>query len=298
MGREIKRVEAGFDWPVDKKWSGYLNPHYALRKDCPSCAGTGLSPIAKLFKDEWYGNSPFNPVSTGSEPFTPDMPQVHAFAQRNVESSPSYYGGGAQAVHREAMRLCEHWNGSWSHHLAQFDVDALIQGNRLWDFTRIWVPGEGWKDRAPMPTVTARDVNLWSIGGMGHDSINCWICVKARAARNGQPHECSVCDGDGDWWPNEAAKRLAEEWEQTEPPAGDWWMVWETVSEGSPVTPAFPTAEALIDYLVERGDAWDQSRGDGGWSREAAEKFVGRGSAMSLVVTGGVAYSPRDGQPP
>ena len=33
-----------------------------------------------------------------------------------------------------------------------------------------------------------------------------------------------------------------------------WWQVYETVSEGTPVTPAFATAEELIDYLVANGD--------------------------------------------
>lgn len=62
-----------------------------------------------------------------------------------------------------------------------------------------------------------------------------------------------------------------------------WWQVYETVSEGTPVTPPFATQEELIEYLVANGEFWDQRRradGDKGgmtcasWSRRAAEQFV------------------------
>ncbi len=55
-----------------------------------------------------------------------------------------------------------------------------------------------------------------------------------------------------------------------------WCQVYETVSEGTPVTPPFATKEELIAYLVEFGDFWDQQRGNGGWPREHAESFIVR----------------------
>lgn len=76
----------------------------------------------------------------------------------------------------------------------------------------------------------------------------------------------------------------------------DGWCVYETVSEGTPVTPVFATADELIDYLVENGDFWDQTRRrEGGssmncdpWPREQAEKFVrGSGWKPSLTVVNG-----------
>lgn len=60
------------------------------------------------------------------------------------------------------------------------------------------------------------------------------------------------------------------EWEQ-EP---TWYQMYETVSEGTPVTPTFATKEELVNYLVANGDFWDQQRGHGGWVRENAERFV------------------------
>jgi hypothetical protein len=68
-----------------------------------------------------------------------------------------------------------------------------------------------------------------------------------------------------------------------------WVQVYETVSEGTPVTPPFSTKEELIDYLVQNGDLWDQKRGDGAWPRKSAESFVGIGWAPSGIAT------PQDG---
>jgi hypothetical protein len=83
---------------------------------------------------------------------------------------------------------------------------------------------------------------------------------------------------------------------ETEP---TWYQVYETVSEGTPVTPPFATKQELIDYLVENGDFWDQRRNEGGWDRKSAEQFVEREWAPSLMVysnpQGNIVHSPRDG---
>lgn len=80
-----------------------------------------------------------------------------------------------------------------------------------------------------------------------------------------------------------------------------WIQAWETVSEGTPVTPPFATAVELIDYLITHGDFWDQNRGDGPWPRANAEKFVNDGWAPTFVVQqssdGNKIFSPRDGMP-
>lgn len=79
----------------------------------------------------------------------------------------------------------------------------------------------------------------------------------------------------------------------------DGYAVYETVSEGTPVTPTFATKAELVEYLCAHGDYGDQRRSKGGWSRAAAERFVERGWAPSLIVertqTGTVVREPRDG---
>lgn len=68
-----------------------------------------------------------------------------------------------------------------------------------------------------------------------------------------------------------------------------WYQVYETVSEGTPVSPAFENKQDLINYLVTNGDFWDQKKGEGAtYSRAAAEKFVNEdGWAPTFVSFGG-----------
>lgn len=69
-----------------------------------------------------------------------------------------------------------------------------------------------------------------------------------------------------------------------------WFQVYQTVSEGTPVTPPFPTREALVDYLIAKGDFWDQNRGRGGYTRAQAEAFVRDEHAPSMVVENGKIF--------
>jgi hypothetical protein len=61
------------------------------------------------------------------------------------------------------------------------------------------------------------------------------------------------------------------------------WCLYETVSEGTPVTPVFETAEQLVEHLVTNGEDWGQDP----YRREAAELLVGAGSSFgSFVILG------------
>lgn len=74
-----------------------------------------------------------------------------------------------------------------------------------------------------------------------------------------------------------------------EPPKGDGWQLWQTVSDG-PISPVFATPEALIDWMCQPvpvkdrpnyapypypPNPWAQ-----GWKREIAEPFVRRGGSV------------------
>ena len=73
-----------------------------------------------------------------------------------------------------------------------------------------------------------------------------------------------------------------------------WVQLWETVSEGTPVSPPFATREELAQYLAVNGDYWDQKRGDGGWGIESARAFVEVGWAPSMMVRDGVITDSKD----
>jgi hypothetical protein len=282
MGRVVKRVALDFVWPLNQVWQGYKNEHYSESWDCPECEGSGSSPAMKELSDKWYGwSGTFRPEHRGSTPFEPEHSAIQALARRNIEQAPEYYGKGEFAVQREARRLAEHYNQGWCHHLNDDDVAALIEGGRLWDFTRVFVPGEGWKDKE-VPTVpSAKEVNEWSLTGFGHDSINQWVVCGAEAKRLGIETHCPHCKGEGTLWSSPEAEARAEAWERTEPPAGEGYQIWETVSDGSPISPVFATPEELARHM--EGTRWGA---DEGTPYESWLAFIkGPGWAPSLVMS-------------
>lgn len=282
MGRELRRVPLDFDWPINKTWDGFVNPLYAATK-CKACDGTGYSPEGRRMKDLWYGHAPFKPEDRGSVPFTPEDDEVAAFAKRNVNASPEFYGRDRQAIEREARRLCHLWNGHWCHHLNEDDVSALIEAERLYDFTHTFDTTNRWQPKSPPYTPTPREVNLWSISGLGHGSVNSWVCIKAECARLGVPAECRQCGGDGEVWPSPENKQAYEDWQRTPPPTGDGYQIWETVSEGSPISPPFSTPEDLARYMATT--KWGA---DPGTPYETWLAFIrGPGWAPSLVTENG-----------
>lgn len=58
------------------------------------------------------------------------------------------------------------------------------------------------------------------------------------------------------------------------------FQVYETVSEGTPITPHFPSKEILVEWLCNNKDYW----GDGPLSRTQAEAFVKDEWVPSLVI--------------
>jgi hypothetical protein len=84
---------------------------------------------------------------------------------------------------------------------------------------------------------------------------------------------CTACDSTGI---SADVKAKYETWEEELPPEGEGYQLWETVSEGSPISPVFPTKETFIDYLVGQG-----------YSREAAINFVEHGWAPTAMVRDG-----------
>ena len=265
MGRELRRVAMGFDWPLNQTWVGFLNPYYAdFRKNCPDCSGTGNSPEGRRLSDQWYGNAPFGPEMTGSTPFLVTEPYIVRLATQNTKDpSPWNYGFAA-----EAQRLADHFNRSWCHHLDADDVQALVDAGRLRDLThriveetdeeraarREGAEGEDrwhWLYEPTGVDLTPEMVNRWSLGGLSHDSINRWVCVEAKAKRLGFDPVCSTCKGKGSYWTSRYGRHLTKKWKKIDPPKGDGFQMWETTSEGSPISPVFATAEELARWLAD-----------------------------------------------
>jgi len=248
MGREIRRVPLDFDWPLKKTWWGFLNPWYEFSERCEACDGTGFNPESARIEKAWY----------------------------------DFEGLGVK----------------WCYDITQDEVKTLVKAWRILSVThrfRVdwsgrgyapkwvprWVPIRVGKRLPVLRCPDAADVNTWAAqaGMFGHDTVNQWICVKTRCKRLGVWGYCEVCDGEGNVWVPSSAKEDAENWEETPPPEGEGWQLWETVSEGSPVSPVFATMEDFAEYLIGEG-----------YSEKAVEGFIGDGWCFSMMVVDGKMY--------
>lgn len=64
-----------------------------------------------------------------------------------------------------------------------------------------------------------------------------------------------------------------------------WYQVYETVTEGTPVSPAFATRDELVHWLVNDGKGMGIGGSAQTMTRKAAERFADAGSAPSMVHT-------------
>ena len=80
-------------------------------------------------------------------------------------------------------------------------------------------------------------------------------------------------------------------WEDAE---ATWFQLWETVSEGTPVSPPFATLEELAQHLAKYGDDWDMRRGQRGWGLARARAFCKEGWAPSMMIADGRLYEAKD----
>lgn len=222
MGRELKRVPLDFNWPIGQIWKGFVNPHKSM--NCNTCEGSGLNQATRKIDADWYAFDNPRFVSIGKN------------RQYNANA--------------------------WMYQLSGVEVEALVKGGRIREASGFagyfdeetgvwykWVDGEKQTCEAPeMPS--AESVNEWAKASVfSHDGINRWICVKARAKHLGVYGHCEVCGSEGCLWANEEVKALHEAWVDFEPPIGDGFQLWSTTTEGHPMSPVFPTLDALCKHL-------------------------------------------------
>lgn len=80
---------------------------------------------------------------------------------------------------------------------------------------------------------------------------------------------CELCEGEGKVNP------------QIEVPRGDAYQMWETTSEGSPISPAFDAPQELARWLADNNaSAW----GSSGASYEQWMNMIDRGYAPTMVM--------------
>lgn len=121
---------------------------------------------------------------------------------------------------------------------------------------------------------------------IGHDAIDGWVAAAAVIRAAGLDPDtwgiCQDCGGHGSTEKYPGQRADAEAWEGTEPPTGESWQLWETVSEGSPISPVFAERGGLVAWLCSPAYTWGASSP---LTREQAEKFVESAWAPTFVGT-------------
>ncbi len=254
MGRKLMRVPLDFTWDTNKIWEGYRNPYYEYKIKCEHCDGSGLNEKTREIDDAWYGYH------------LPD-----------------------DFVYVDDTKTRRYNNNAWCNHITEVEIKALLENDRLWDFTRVPINDEqrqivakkiasGENKWLPFNNgyiPTPEEVNQWNRNCIGHDSCNRWICVKARAENLGVYGECEHCKGEGEVWENTGYQYLRDNWVQIEPPTGDGYQLWETTSEGSPESPVFETLEALCEWCEDNATTFsDYKATKEEWIRMLSDDMV------------------------
>jgi hypothetical protein len=234
MGRELKRVPLNFDWPKDKVWQGFLNPHYKGHcQDCDECEGSGST-------------SALNRLS--------DLVSLLMISGEDAKRGKCHPYLSQAPLH--------HTQGK----VPSKEMVQLTAG------------------------LAGREPSF-----LGHDSCDNWRATKKIIAAAGLPEKwgyCPKCLGEGSVWDSQENKAKAENWQQEQPPTGEGYQLWETVSEGSPCSPVFDSPEGLAHWLATSPDYKGRM---GNTSYDQWMKFIcGDGWAPSLVMVGGQIMSGVD----
>lgn len=191
MGREVRRVPLDFDWPLNKVWDGFVNPHYKKCPDCENGTTTGRDRLYDLVRLL---------MCSGTDAI-------------NGQCHP-YFGSLTDNL------LYSHYK------IPSMDLAELTGG----------LAGRS-QDRP-----------------FGHDACDEYkVMDKIIKAAGLDPKTwgiCPTCKGES---MDPAVKEEYEAWKPTPIPEGPGWQMWETTSEGSPISPVFDTPEKLARWLADTG---------------------------------------------
>lgn len=255
MGREIRRVPVDFDWPINEVWEGFQTPEQYREDPCPTC-----------YALDYHGKRTFG---SGSTP-----------AAKWVEAALYLVGMMADDIRAQSFEGTEH-------QFTQYGDDR----SKLHPYLATLQSINVYERRRPSADI----VELVS-GLTGRETVSfgtgsdfAYKAIKELKEAAGVDEKwgwCPTCEGHGavEKYPGQRAEGEAWAEEDHDPPTGDGWQVWETVSEGSPISPVFADREGLIAWLMSPEYTWGTSQP---LTRDQAEGFVDSAWAPSGAVIGG-----------
>lgn len=137
--------------------------------------------------------------------------------------------------------------------------------------------------KKPGPQMQALTAGLAGRAGspLGHDAIDRWKASKAIAVAAGLAEDWGICKVCGGHAIHPDDLEASEAWEGTEPPTGDGFQLWETTSEGSPVSPVFDSLDALCAWAATNATTFASARASAAqWKSMLDANFVHHDTTM------------------
>ena len=245
----MKRVPMDFDHPLNQRWPGYLHPDKFQEKPCPAgpMCMNGSTPARA-----WVGQL------------------AHMLLMLDDDRSSQQRG----------RRMHPYFDSVPRPFGTNTDLFARLRD----PYPRVPRPSE---DIAEFGTGLAGREGGW----LGHDAIDRWRATNAVIKAAGLDPDvwgiCQECQGHGSVEAYPGQREEGEEWTKEDPPEGPGWQLWETVTEGSPISPVFPSAEDLARWLTtsEGAEANNQQSPPMPYSQALA--FVLEGHAPSGYIDAG-----------
>ncbi len=113
-------------------------------------------------------------------------------------------------------------------------------------------------------------------------------CRSCTDGKNSKDEYCTTCEGESEVWPqvqpaSYEVDQLPSYYREGSPSAHEWgWQMWETTSEGSPISPVCDTPEELARWLADNGAS---SFADSTATYEQWLAMIGQGWAPSAILT-------------
>lgn len=235
MGRKLMRVPLDFNWPHNKLWRGYINPHWA---PCPAdqvtcfngstAAGKWIDAIARfiaILGEDAAQESKADALRARGRifphPYLKEFPLAPSYQLPNIVSREM-----RDMTREQRMRV-----------LAEYSRDqrTLPLGGDV---------------MAGFVTMLAKGDDITSHSGATYK-------IYKTLEEVGKLPEgwdiCPICKGEA---LDPAVAEAYEAWKDEEPPTGDGYQLWETTSEGSPISPVFASMDALCTWAAEHANTF------------------------------------------
>jgi hypothetical protein len=270
MGRKLMRVPLDFTWPLNKVWQGYLNEFKA--DECHHCEGRCYGPKLWDITETWYAHRAGSEAKAWYNKLTQDEVDALCAEGRLTEFTSTW--NGTQWVRDKPNPMAAVVNAwasgrGFGHDCINQHICIETRVKRVLGITkndpdyhcqhcygcgRLYQPQEGKFVFSVVEHFVHDEANIKEAEkGFSFD-------VK-RLKEGREAIEKMTRDGFPSTIHDQKLLQLAADmWQDKEPPTGPGFQLWETTSEGSPISPVFPTLDALCTWLEPNGSTFGSGR--------------------------------------